>query len=51
MTLSPKLVGGDGPRLAVGATEDDRRFSLAHVLTDDEGYVFTRWVRGRESDG
>ncbi len=45
ITLSPTLVGGDGPRLAVGADEEHRRFSLAHVLTDTDGYVFTRWVR------
>ena len=45
LTISPRLVGGDGPRLTRGATEIDRRFELAHLLADDEGFVFSRWVR------
>lgn len=50
LTLSPHLVGGDAPRLMSGATELGRRFTPAHVLIDDEGYLFTRWVRRVESD-
>jgi len=45
LSLSPRLVGGSGRRLASGISEHDRRFELAHLLVDDEGFVFTRWVR------
>ncbi len=45
LSLSPRLVGGDGPRLTAGAMEIERRFELAHVLADDDGFVFSRWVR------
>ncbi|MCB0967277.1 MAG: dihydrofolate reductase family protein [Ilumatobacter sp.] len=47
LTMSPHIVGGDAPRLTAGAPERDRRFEPAHVLVDDEGYLFTRWVRTR----
>jgi riboflavin biosynthesis pyrimidine reductase len=47
LTLSPRLVGGDGPRLTSGATEGLRGFELAHLLTDDDGFVFGRWLRVR----
>lgn len=45
LTLAPTLTGGDGPRLTVGAPELLRPFTPAHVLIDDDGYLFTRWVR------
>jgi len=45
LTLSPHLVGGTGPRLTVGASESMHRFVLAHLLADDEGFVFSRWLR------
>lgn len=45
LTVSPMLVGGDGPRITMGATEVRRRFELAHVLTDADHYLFTRWLR------
>ena len=44
MTLSPMLVGGDGPRITSNAPELTRRMQLAHVMEDD-GYLFTRYVR------
>jgi riboflavin biosynthesis pyrimidine reductase len=44
MTLSPMLVGGDGPRITARAPEVTRRMQLAHVMEDD-GYLFTRYVR------
>ncbi len=47
LTTSPRIVGGDGVRLTVGAPELDRKFDLAHVLVDDDAFVFTRWVRRR----
>ena len=45
LTLSPHLVGGVGPRLTFGASEAMRRFALAHLLADEEGFVFSRWLR------
>jgi riboflavin biosynthesis pyrimidine reductase len=45
LTLSPHLVGGAGPRLTDGANESMRGFTLAHLLVDDAGFVFSRWLR------
>ncbi len=45
LTVSPMLVGGSGPRVTSGATEATRGFELAHVLTDADHYLFTRWLR------
>jgi riboflavin biosynthesis pyrimidine reductase len=46
LTISPRCVGGDGRRLVAGP-EIDRRFELAQLCLDDDGYVFTRWLRRR----
>ncbi len=43
LTLSPLLVGGDGPRIAGGAPLHTR-LSLAHALASD-GPLLTRWTR------
>ena len=44
LTISPQLVGGPSPRLM--ATEAvQRTYDLAHLLVDDESYLFSRWVR------
>ena len=45
LTVSPHLVGGAGKRLTAGATEALRRFELAHLLADSDGFVFSRWLR------
>lgn len=47
LTLSSRLTGGPGARLVTGAAEIDRRYDLAHLLLDDDGFVFSRWVRRR----
>jgi riboflavin biosynthesis pyrimidine reductase len=47
LTLSPQIVGADGPRLTVGAPDLSTRFDLAHLLVCEEGFVFGRWVRRR----
>jgi riboflavin biosynthesis pyrimidine reductase len=44
LTVAPRLVGGSAGRILAGAAEADRRFALAHALTDDEGFVFLRYV-------
>ena len=45
LSLSPHLVGGDGPRLTTGAAEGLQGFELAHLLVDSDGFVFSRWTR------
>ena len=47
ITWSPRMVGGIGPRIATGGFAHDHRFTIAHLLHDDDGFVFTRWVRHR----
>lgn len=47
LTIASRLSGGTGPRLTSGADEMDRRFDVAHLLVDDDGFVFGRWVRRR----
>lgn len=47
LTIASRLAGGDGPRLTRGAAELDQRFDLAHLLVDDDGFVFGRWTRRR----
>ncbi|MGA1076390.1 MAG: dihydrofolate reductase family protein [Ilumatobacteraceae bacterium] len=47
LTLASRLSGGPGRRLAHEAPEIDRRFDLAHLLVDDDGFVFGRWTRRR----
>ncbi len=46
LTVSPVVVGGDGPRLTTAAPPLLQRMDLAHVLEDD-GFLFTRWLRRR----
>ena len=45
LTIAPVLVGGDSGRIVAGAGESLRSLRLAHVLTDPDGYLFTRWLR------
>lgn len=46
VTFSPRIVGGDGPRLTAGAPERaDIAYDLAHLLVDDDSFLFSRWVR------
>jgi riboflavin biosynthesis pyrimidine reductase len=48
LTISPVLAGGDGPKLTTHGAPTIRRMHLAHVLEDD-GFMFTRYVRDREA--
>jgi len=45
LTMAPLVVAGRGSRAGVGDVELAQRFDLAHLLVDDDGYVFGRWVR------
>jgi riboflavin biosynthesis pyrimidine reductase len=46
LTVAPILVGGLGRRIATGAAEVRTTMRPAHVLSDDQGYLYTRYVRG-----
>lgn len=47
LTLSPSVVGGEGPRLTRGADRTGNGFEPAQIAVDDHGFVFTRWRRLR----
>jgi riboflavin biosynthesis pyrimidine reductase len=44
LTLAPRFVAGEAGRIAQGGAESDRGFSLAGVVTDEDGFVFLRYV-------
>ncbi|MBU9764721.1 pyrimidine reductase family protein [Mycobacterium sp. TNTM28] len=45
LTVAPLLVGGVARRIATGPGQACTRMRPAHLLTDDEGYLYTRYVR------
>ena len=45
LTVAPILVGGLGRRIAAGAGEVHTEMRPAHLLSDDQGYLYTRYVR------
>jgi riboflavin biosynthesis pyrimidine reductase len=45
MTIAPILVGGQARRIAAGDGEAHTRMRRSHLLTDDEGYLYTRYVK------
>lgn len=45
LTVAPILVGGMARRIATGAGQVHTRLRPSHLLTDDEGYLYTRYVR------
>ena len=47
LTVAPILVGGAGRRIAAGAVEVHTKMRPAHLLSDDQGYLYTRYVRAR----
>ncbi|GAA5207460.1 pyrimidine reductase family protein [Microbacterium kyungheense] len=46
VTIAPRFVGGEARRIVQGVAEADRRFALAGVVTDDEGFAFLRYSAG-----
>ena len=44
VTIAPRFVGGEAGRIVQGTREADRRFALAGVVTDDQGFAFLRYV-------
>jgi riboflavin biosynthesis pyrimidine reductase len=47
VTTCPAAVGGSGPRLASGTDEAVGRYTAAQIALDDDGFVYTRWLRRR----
>jgi riboflavin biosynthesis pyrimidine reductase len=45
LTIAPYLVGGLARRVATGPGQLLTRMHCAHILTDDAGYLYTRYVK------
>ena len=45
LTIAPYVVGGLARRIATGPGQLLARMRCAHVLTDDAGYLYTRYVK------
>ena len=45
LTTAPLLVGGTAVRIAVGGTDVVSRMRRAHVLADEDGYLYSRYTR------
>ncbi len=45
LTIAPYVVGGQARRIATGPGQLLTRMHCAHVLTDDAGYLYTRYVK------
>ncbi|RFD25956.1 pyrimidine reductase family protein [Mycobacterium uberis] len=45
LTIAPLLVGGLAQRIVTGQGQLLTRMRCAHVLTDDAGYLYTRYVK------
>jgi riboflavin biosynthesis pyrimidine reductase len=46
LTIAPLLVGGAARRIATGSAEVHIPMRRSHLLTDDAGYLYTRYERG-----
>ncbi len=47
LTVAPLLIGGVARRIATGPGQVHAQMRPAHLLTDTEGFLYTRYVRGR----
>lgn len=47
LTTAPMLIGGSAPRIASGNVDVATRMRRAHILADDEGYLYSRYRRAR----
>lgn len=45
VTIAPILVGGNARRIVTGSGEAHTRMRRSHLLTDAEGYLYTRYVK------
>jgi riboflavin biosynthesis pyrimidine reductase len=46
LTVAPILVGGGSKRIVTGLGNVHTKMRRTHVLTDDDGYLYTRYVKG-----
>jgi riboflavin biosynthesis pyrimidine reductase len=46
LTVAPILVGGGSKRIVTGLGNVHAKMRRSHVLTDDDGYLYTRYVKG-----
>lgn len=46
VTIAPILVGGSARRIASGGGEAHTRMRRSHILSDAEGYLYMRYVKG-----
>lgn len=51
VTVAPLLLGGKPARIVTGPGEVRSNLRLQHALTDDEGYLYLRYVRERAARG
>jgi riboflavin biosynthesis pyrimidine reductase len=46
LTIAPVVVGGQARRIATGPGQVFTRLRCSHILRDEAGYLYTRYVRG-----
>jgi riboflavin biosynthesis pyrimidine reductase len=46
LTIAPILIGGLSRRIVSGPGEVHTKMRPAHLLSDDQGYLYTRYIRG-----
>jgi riboflavin biosynthesis pyrimidine reductase len=46
LTIAPMLVAGGAPRVVTGQTAVAARLRTSHILTDEDGYLYTLFTRG-----
>ncbi len=49
LTVAPLLVGGEARRIATGPGQVHSRMRRSHLLTDEAGYLYARYVREARS--
>ncbi len=47
LTSAPVVIGGDAVRVAVGSAEAPTAMRRAHLLADDDGYLYARYISVR----
>ncbi len=45
LTIAPLLVGGAAARIATGPGQVHTPLQRSHLLTDDAGYLYARYIR------
>src|SRR6185312_11579008 len=45
LTVAPKLVGGGAPRMVTSHVAGVTDLHTAHILADDEGYLYLRYTK------